>query len=85
MTPFLLTRYLDYCSELLSLISKVGAIYVQRFDDDATVRAASDVEDLTVGLSQKVWQKIMILDRVIEGGSGRPRIPENGEAGGASA
>jgi hypothetical protein len=67
MTPFLLTRYLDYSSELLSLISKIGAIYVQHFDDEPTVRAASDVDDLTVGLSRKVWQKIMILDRIVEG------------------
>jgi hypothetical protein len=66
MTPFLLARYLDYASELLSLISKVGAVYVQHFDDSDTVQAASDVEDLTVGLSRKVWQKITILDRVAD-------------------
>lgn len=66
MTPFLLARYLDYASEVLSLISKIGAVYVQRFDDSDTVQAASDVEDLTVGLSRKVWQKITILDRVVD-------------------
>ena len=31
MSPFELTRYLDYCSELLAIISKVGAVYVQNF------------------------------------------------------
>lgn len=65
LTPFELTRYLDYCSEALSVISKIAAIYVQRFDDSATLSAVNDIEDLTTGLSQKIWQKIMILDRAI--------------------
>ncbi len=64
LTPFQLTRYLDYSSELLAILSKVAAIYVQRFNDSETVRAASDIEDLTVGLSRNIWQKIMILDQV---------------------
>lgn len=63
MTPFLLARYLDYSTELLAILSKVAAIYVQRFNDADTVRAAGDIEDLTVGLSRNIWQKIMILDR----------------------
>jgi hypothetical protein len=66
MTPFQLTRYLDYCTELLAILSKVAAIYVQRFNDADTLRAAGDIEDLTVGLSRNIWQKIMILDRVVE-------------------
>jgi hypothetical protein len=65
MTPFQLTRYLDYSSELLALLSKVAAIYVQRFNDSETLRAAGDIEDLTVGLSRNIWQKIMILDQII--------------------
>lgn len=64
MTSFQLTRYLDYSSELLAILSKVAAIYVQRFNDAETLRAAGDIEDLTVGLSRNIWQKIMILDRV---------------------
>jgi hypothetical protein len=67
MTPFLLTRYLDYSSELLAIISKVAAIYVQRFDDAETLRAAGDIEDLTVGLTRNIWQKIMLLDRIADG------------------
>jgi len=66
MTPFQLTRYLDYASELLAILSKVAAIYVQRFSDPETTRAAADIEDLTVGLSRNIWQKIMILDRVTD-------------------
>jgi hypothetical protein len=64
MTPFQLTRYLDYSSELLAILSKIAAIYVQRFNDGEALRAAGDIEDLTVGLSRNIWQKIMILDQV---------------------
>lgn len=65
MTPFELTRYLDYCSECLSLLSKVAALYVQDFQDPATLSAVNDVESLTTGLSRKVWHKIVILDRML--------------------
>jgi hypothetical protein len=65
LKPFELVRYLDYCSELLAIISKVGALYVQRFADPVTLSAVNDVEDLTAGLSRKIWQKIMILDRIV--------------------
>jgi len=37
MTHFELTRYLDYCSEMLALISKIAAIYVQRSHDPVTL------------------------------------------------
>jgi hypothetical protein len=65
LTPLELERYLDYCSELLAVCSKVAAIYVQHFDDEVTLAAVNDVEELTSGLSRKIWQKIMILDRVL--------------------
>ena len=65
MTAFELTRYLDYCSEALSLISKIAALHIQYFDDSETLAAVSDVEILTDGLSRKIWQKINILDRFI--------------------
>jgi hypothetical protein len=65
LTPRDLIRYLDYCSDLLALISKIGALYVQKFDDPVTLAAVNEVENLTNGLSRKIWQKIMILDRII--------------------
>lgn len=65
LTPLQMARYLDYSSELLALASKIAALYVQRFDDAATLAAAGDVETLTVGLSQKIWQKINILNRIM--------------------
>jgi hypothetical protein len=61
MTPFELARYLDYCSEMLALMGKLAALYVQRFPDAQAVAAVDAIEDLTTGLSRKVWQKIMIL------------------------
>lgn len=64
MTAFELTRYLDYCSEILSIISKIAALYVQHFRDPVTSSAASDLEALTGGLSRKIWQKIMLIERL---------------------
>ena len=65
LTPVQLTRYLDSCTDLLALTSKIAALYVQRFDDPVTLSAVNEVENLTNGLSRKIWQKIMILDRII--------------------
>lgn len=61
-TRFELGRYLDYSSEMLSLIGKVGAIYIERFPDGEAVSSVNELESLTTGLSRKIWQKIMILD-----------------------
>ena len=61
MSAFELERYLDYCSEMLSLIGKVAAIYVQDFDDQVALTAVNEIETLTTGLSRKIWQKIMII------------------------
>ncbi|NRA37470.1 MAG: hypothetical protein HRU15_04975 [Planctomycetes bacterium] len=63
MNAFELSRYFDYCSEMLSLISKVAAIYAQSSTDPVAMQAVDEVEGLTTGLSRKIWQKIMILDR----------------------
>jgi len=61
MTLFELSRYLDYCSEALSLTGKVAALYVQPFDDPVALDAVSEVEQLTTGLSRKIWQKLTVL------------------------
>lgn len=59
-----LVRYLDYCSELLSLLGKISALYIQGFDDSVTLASASEFEGLTRGLSQKIWQKIIIAEKL---------------------
>jgi hypothetical protein len=61
LTLFELSRYLDYCSEALSLTGKVAALYVQRFDDSVALDAVNEVEQLTTGLSRKIWQKLTVL------------------------
>ncbi len=62
MTSFELNRYLDYCSELLSLIGIIAGLYAQNSEDPVLVDSVSDIEQLTNGLSRKIWQKLMILD-----------------------
>jgi len=64
MTVYGLIRYLDYCSEMLSLTSKVAALYAQNFRDPVVISAVNEMEGLTTGLSRKIWQKIMILHKL---------------------
>ena len=61
MTPAELTRYLDYCSEMLSLTGKVAALYAQTLEDPVVLGAVNEVETLCTGLSSKIWQKIVLL------------------------
>jgi len=61
-TRFELVRYLDYCSEMLSLSSKVAALYVQHLNDPVVLEAVNEVESLAASLTHKIWQKILILD-----------------------
>lgn len=62
MTREQLGRYLDYCSEMLSVTSKLAALYVQDFNDQVVLEAVAEVETLCTGLSGKIWQKITMLD-----------------------
>jgi hypothetical protein len=76
MTPFELGRYLDYCSELLSLISKIGALYVQDFPDSVALEAVDQLSNLTNSLARNIWQKIMILESMIGTVSESPKQHE---------
>lgn len=60
-----LIRYLDYCSELLSMLSKMCAYCVQSLHDRDFVGAVQEVQVVSIGLSQKIWQKISILDAMV--------------------
>ena len=62
LTRFELARYFDYCSELLSLSSKLAALHVQYNNDPIVLDAVNDIEVLAANLSNKLWQKIVILD-----------------------
>jgi hypothetical protein len=63
-TPFQLGRYLDYCSEMLSILSKVSALWAQAFPESKLITAVDQIEMLSSGLSNKIWQKLMVLKSV---------------------
>ncbi len=61
MSDFELSRYLDYCAELLSLAGKIAALYAQSSRDPVVIAAVNDIESLTSNMSAKIWQKIIIV------------------------
>ena len=63
LTAYQLSRYLDYCSEMLALTGKIAALYAQHSRDSVVLSAVNEVENLASGLSRKIWQKIMILEK----------------------
>jgi len=66
MTTFEMSRYLDYCSEMLAMLSKVAALFAQNCDDQEVLAEVDAVETLTSGLSRKIWQKLIILQSIKE-------------------
>lgn len=72
-----LGRYLDYCSELLSLTSKVAALFSERRSDPVVLAAVNEVEQLATGLSTKIWQKITVLNnaRTVSSADTAPQPP----------
>jgi hypothetical protein len=72
MNKFELTRYLDYCSEMLSLTSKLAALYAQVLPDAVVIDAVNEIENLTANFSRKIWQKISIVETLP--GPGRPTV-----------
>lgn len=56
-----LWAYLDYCSELLSLVGKAAALFAEHSDDDTVLATVEGIEELTTGMSRKIWQKISLL------------------------
>ena len=65
LSPYQLERYLDYCSEMLSLTGKLAALYIRDLDDSVVLQSVTEIENLTTALSQKIWQKIMILNESV--------------------
>lgn len=59
-----LEHYLDYCSELLSLVGKTAALCAEESRDSLVLETVSTIETLTTGMSRKIWQKISILNEV---------------------
>jgi hypothetical protein len=59
-----LEHYLDYCSELLSMVGKTAALCAEESRDAVILDTVSTIETLTIGMSRKVWQKISVLNEV---------------------
>jgi hypothetical protein len=57
-----LARYLDYCSEMLSITGKLAALFAQTVNDEVVVGAVNDIEELGSNLSRKIWQKITMIE-----------------------
>lgn len=93
LSPQQLGRYLDYCSELLSIIGKVAAIYAEASNDGQVLATVNEIETLTVSLSRKIWQKISLLhgttgsatEEVSRAGPGRSARPRRWLPGRAPA
>ncbi len=64
LSPIEMANYLDYCSELLSLVAKTAAVYAERSTDPAVLATISDVENLTTGMGRKIWQKLGLVPGV---------------------
>lgn len=65
MTAIELANYLDYCSELLSMIGKTAALFGEHTDDRTTLATIAGIEDLTNNLSGKIWTKISLLPAAV--------------------
>jgi hypothetical protein len=66
MNPQSLVRYLDYCTDLLSLTGKLSALLVQRFKDEVVLAEVNEIEALASALSGRIWQKIQLLERALD-------------------
>ena len=67
MSEFELTRYLEYCAEMLALIGKLAALYAEDMRDAVVIEAVNDIENLCANLGRKIWQKITIIKQLDEG------------------
>ncbi|MGL4234474.1 hypothetical protein [Tabrizicola sp.] len=74
MDAVALSRYLDYCSELLAITGKLAALYSQAVPDEGVASAVNDIELLGSSLSRKIWQKITLIDA--QPAKRKRRVPE---------
>jgi len=65
MAPADLSRYLDHCTDMLSLTGKIAALYVEDFHDSVALAAVNEIELLTTSMSRKIWQKLSMLQAEI--------------------
>ena len=63
-TPEKMESYLHACIALLALLSKIGQLYVEHFPDTVATQAVNEFEMIATGLSNKIWMKILSLQRL---------------------
>lgn len=68
-----LALYLDHASDMLALIGKLAAYYGQHLRDRVVLDAVNEIENLTTGLSAKLWQKILMAQDSMAGERGISR------------
>ncbi|WP_312919743.1 hypothetical protein [Kocuria marina] len=61
LTRAQMTQYLDYCTEMLSLVGKTAALFAEDTTDADVLDAVEGIEALTSDMARKVWQKIAII------------------------
>ena len=74
LTAVEMSRYLDYCSELLALTGKLAALYAQAVPDEGVAQAVTDIELLGSSLSRKIWQKISLIDTAAPAAKRKARL-----------
>lgn len=80
MSQIEIQRYLDYCSELLSLTGKLAALYAQSVQEASVIDSVNEIESLSTNLTRKIWQKIMMLDRAVLKPPPKPRTRKSRKA-----
>lgn len=61
-----LALYLDFSSDMLSIVGKLASLYAKKLHDRDVLDAVNEIESLTNGLCGKLWQKIMIINHMAE-------------------
>lgn len=61
-----LALYLDFSSDMLSIVGKLASIYAEHLHDRSVLDAVNEIESLTNGLCAKLWQKIMIINHMAD-------------------
>lgn len=74
LSPSELAQYLEYCSELLSLVGKTAALFANNATDRIVLDGVHDIESLTSDLSRQIWQKISLVGS-LQGDIYRPASP----------
>jgi hypothetical protein len=78
LSPTQIGLYLNECGDLLALLGKVAAWYVQGFQDAVVLQTVNEIEELVNGLSRKIWQKLTLLDQMTAPRAGDPALPTGG-------